>query len=43
MDELTTFSQAGKNAHDDAPDSLAMLADELYRGAARVEVAARPW
>ena len=43
MDELTIFSQAGKNAHDDAPDSLAMLADELYRGAARVEVAARPW
>jgi predicted phage terminase large subunit-like protein len=43
MDELTMFSQAGKNAHDDAPDSLAMLADELYRGAARVEVAARPW
>lgn len=43
MDELTIFSQAGKNAHDDAPDSLAMLADELYRGVARVEVAARPW
>lgn len=43
MDELTMFSQVGKNAHDDAPDSLAMLADELYRGAARVEVAARPW
>jgi len=43
MDELTMFSQAGKNAHDDAPDSLAMLADELYRGLARVEVAARPW
>jgi predicted phage terminase large subunit-like protein len=43
MDELTMFSQTGKNAHDDAPDSLAMLADELYRGAARVEVAARPW
>lgn len=43
MDELTMFSQAGKNAHDDAPDSLAMLADELYHGPARVEVAARPW
>jgi len=43
MDELTTFSQAGKNAHDDAPDSLAMLADELYHGPARVEVATRPW
>lgn len=43
MDELTTLSQAGKNAHDDAPDSLAMLADELYHGPARVEVATRPW
>lgn len=43
MDELTAFSQAGKNAHDDAPDSLAMLADELYHGPARVEVATRPW
>lgn len=43
MDELTTFSQVGKNAHDDAPDSLAMLADELYHGTARVEIAARPW
>lgn len=43
MDELTMFSQAGKNAHDDAPDSLAMLADELYHGPARVEVATRPW
>lgn len=43
MDELTMFSQVGKNAHDDAPDSLAMLADELYHGSARVEVAARPW
>lgn len=43
MDELTMFSQAGKNAHDDAPDSLAMLADELYHGPARVEVATRSW
>jgi predicted phage terminase large subunit-like protein len=41
MNELCTFSQVGKNAHDDAPDSLAMLADELYHGSARVEVVPR--
>jgi predicted phage terminase large subunit-like protein len=43
MDELTTFSQMGKNAFDDAADSLAQMADELLHGSARVEVAARPW
>ena len=43
MDELCTFSQTGKNPHDDAPDSLAMLADELYHGSARVELGKRPW
>jgi len=43
MDELCIFSQAGKNLHDDAPDSLAMLADELYHGSARVEIGKRPW
>ena len=43
MDELTTFSQAGKNLHDDAPDALAMLADELLHGVATVEVGRRPW
>jgi predicted phage terminase large subunit-like protein len=43
MDELTTFSQTGKNPHDDAPDSLAMLADELLHGSARIEVGKRPW
>jgi predicted phage terminase large subunit-like protein len=32
MRELTLFVQTGKNAHDDAPDSLAMLSDELYHG-----------
>lgn len=32
MDELTLFTQAGKNLHDDAPDSLALLADYLYSG-----------
>jgi len=43
MDEITTFSQAGKNPHDDAPDSLAMLADELYHGTARIELGTRLW
>lgn len=43
MNELTTFSQTGKNPHDDAADSLAMLADELLHGAARIELCKRPW
>lgn len=43
MDELTTFSQVGKNPHDDAADSLAMLADELLHGLARVEICKRFW
>jgi predicted phage terminase large subunit-like protein len=44
MDELCTYSQIGKNPHDDAPDSLAMLADELYHGmSATVELGKRPW
>lgn len=43
MTELTTFVQTGKNPHDDAPDSLAMLADELFHGGTRVEVFKRPW
>lgn len=32
MEELCTFVQIGKNLHDDAPDSLAMLAEELVTG-----------
>lgn len=43
MTELTTFVQTGKNLHDDAPDSLAMLADELFHGGTRVEVFKRPF
>lgn len=43
MDELTMFSQAGKNPHDDAADSLAMLADEVFHGSARVELGKRLW
>ena len=42
MSEVTTFVQTGKNAHDDACDSLAQLADELYHGVAKVEVFRRP-
>lgn len=43
MREVTTFVQTGKNPHDDAPDSLAMVADELFHGAARIEVIKRPF
>ena len=43
MTELTTFVQTGKNPHDDAADSLAMMADELFHGGTRVEVFRRPW
>lgn len=43
MSEVTTFTVTGKNPHDDAPDSLAMLADELYNGLAKVEVGRRPY
>lgn len=42
MNEVTTFVQTGKNPHDDAPDSLAMLADELYHGGTKIEVFKRP-
>ena len=42
MDEVTMFTQSGKNAHDDAPDSLAMVADMMYNGGvARVTFAKR--
>ena len=41
MREVCTFSQTGKNTHDDAPDSLAMLADELYHGSAQIEIKKR--
>ena len=43
MQEVTTFVQTGKNLHDDACDSLAMVADELYHGAGCVEIIPRPW
>lgn len=41
MSEVTMFAQTGKNAHDDAPDSLAMLADFLSTGVKKVTVAKR--
>lgn len=43
MREVTTFVQTGKNPHDDACDSLAMLADELYHGGTKIEVFKRPF
>lgn len=44
MDEVTMFTQSGKNAHDDAPDSLAMVAEMLDGGhVARVTFAKRPF
>lgn len=43
MREVTTFVQTGKNLHDDACDSLAMLADELYHGGTKLEVFRRPF
>lgn len=42
MKEVTTFSQTGKNPHDDACDSLAMLADEVFHGGNTVEIIQRP-
>ena len=43
MGQVTTFTSTGKNPHDDAPDSLAMLAEELTGGLARVTVINRPF
>ena len=43
MQEVTTFVQTGKNIHDDACDSLAMLADEIFHGTNKVEVFKRPF
>jgi predicted phage terminase large subunit-like protein len=43
MRELTSFVVTGKNPHDDAPDSLAMLANLIYYGKAGVEIFKRPF
>ncbi|MBO5969309.1 MAG: hypothetical protein J6S14_12515 [Clostridia bacterium] len=43
MNELTGFSFTSKNLHDDAADSLAMLAGYLFGGQKIVTVAKRPF
>jgi hypothetical protein len=43
MNELTGFSFTSKNLHDDAPDSMAMLADYLNGGIKSITVAKRPF
>ena len=43
MRELTLFAVSGKNLHDDAPDSLAMLIDFMNGGIKCVTVAKRPF
>jgi predicted phage terminase large subunit-like protein len=43
MRELTMFTVSGKNLHDDAPDSLAMLVDFITTGNKVVTVAKRPF
>lgn len=43
MQQLTMFTQLGKVPNDDAPDSLAQLADELYNGISKIEPVKRPF
>lgn len=43
MEQVTMFTQLGKVPHDDAPDSLAQLADELYNGISKIEPVKRPF
>lgn len=43
MSNVLTFNQNGKNINDDAPDSLAMLADFITRGETKVEIDNRFW
>ena len=43
MEQVTMFTQLGKVPHDDAPDSLAQLADELYNGINKIEPVKRPF
>jgi predicted phage terminase large subunit-like protein len=43
MEQVTIFTQLGKVPHDDAPDSLAQLADELYNGISKIEPVKRPF
>ena len=43
MSEMTSFSFTVKNVHDDAADSMAMLADYLANGIKTVSVGKRPF
>lgn len=43
MREITLFTVSGKNLHDDAADSCAMLVDFLSNGVKRVTAAKRPF
>ena len=43
MREITLFTVSGKNPHDDAPDSVAMLVDFLTAGVKMVTVVPRPF
>ena len=43
MNEMTSFSFTVKNVHDDAADSMAMLADYLSNGIKVVSVGKRPF
>lgn len=43
MEQVTMFTQLGKVPNDDAPDSLAQLADELYNGISKIEPVKRPF
>lgn len=43
MEQVTMFTQLGKVPHDDAPDSLAQLADEFYNGISKIEPVKRPF
>ena len=43
MNELTSFSFTSKNLHDDAADSMAMMADYVFHGQKFVSVAKRPF
>lgn len=44
MKALVTYTRTGKNLHDDCPDGLAMLENELRNlGAGEVEIFKRPW
>lgn len=43
MEQVTMFTQLGKVPHDDAPDSLAQLADELYNGISKIAPVKRPF